>query len=247
MKGRANSLAAGAAAVLGLALVPGCFNNFNYRSEFAQGFVRGQHRVSVLGVFKDGRMDFEAWDAVAPTMSTAFAGGKCPTGYRSDFVAEHGSLSSAIDDAARSDGLSDDLLTQLAPAAKGDLIVVFTLAGHVEKAKIDIREPAQPTGGMGPGGGGGGAAGIGSRMPLARRGPQSATSNVALSLSATMFSVASHTSVGVIELEYTGENASDAIAQFAAKVRDTIPGSTCDEWDWSVPIDEHRVRELVDR
>jgi hypothetical protein len=84
-------------------------------------------------------------------------------------------------------------------------------------------------------------------MPIAHRGHESPTAHVALDVSATLFSVASRTSVGVIELEYTGENASDAITEFAAKVRATIPGSTCDEWDWSVPIDEHRVRELVDR
>ncbi len=232
-----------------LRLLAGCFNEYNYRTEFTPGFVPGRHRVSILGVFRDGRMDFESWDELAPALSTAFDARKCPAGYRAEFVADHGALSAAIDDVARSDGLGDDLLAQLSPAAAGDLIIVFTIAGRVEKAHIDIRNAQAPQGGGGMTGGQGGAGGaagaLGARIPMAQGHKQGSVSYAALDLSATLFSVSLHSTVGVVDLEYTGENAKDAVAQFAAKVRATIPGSTCDDWNWSVPIDEHRVRELV--
>lgn len=250
MRGR---LFAAAALVL---VLPGCFNDYTYKTDFTPEFVKGRHRVSVLGVFKDGRMDFESWDALSSALSASFDGGKCSAGYSSDFVSGHGALAAAVDDVTRSDGLGDDLLTQLAPAAQGDLMVVFTVAGRVEKAHIDIRQAggAQATntpggGGMGPGGGQGGAGGAagaaGARLPVGHRGKQTSTNYAALDLSATLFSVSSHSTVGVIQLEYTGENANDAVAQFAAKVRATIPGSTCETWNWSVPIDEQHVRDLV--
>ena len=232
---------------------PGCFNEFDYRTDFTSGFTRGAHRVSVLGVFKDGRMNFESWEVLAPAFSAAF-GGKCGSGYDEQFVNEHSALAAAIDDVARADGLGEDLLTEIAPAASGDVVAVFTLAGRVEKAHVDVREPAPSggSGGMGPGGSnanaGGAAGALGARIPMAHRGKNATDTNIAtLSVSATLYSVSQKKTVGVVELEYTGENAQDAIAHFAAKIRDYMPGSTCNGWNWAVPIDEHRVRDLVER
>jgi hypothetical protein len=238
-----------AAGVLCLALSAACFNEYTYKTQFVEGFKGGAHKVSVLGVFKDGRMDFEAWDALAPSFSGAL-GGKCAAGYDTTFVAGHQTLAGAIDDAVRADGLDDDLLKEIAPAAQGDLLVVFTLAGHVEKAKIDVTgtQPGPaggPAGGMGGGMNGGGPAGTHAPMPTGHRGP--AVSTAALDLSATMFSPSKGASVAVVQLEYTGEDATEAVKEFAAKVGAAIPGSTCEGWNWSAPIDEHRLREMVER
>ncbi len=243
MIGRASLEAAVLSAAV-LALIPGCFADYKYRSEFAPGFVQSHRRVSILGVFKDGRMDFESWDALAPALSAAFGARKCPAGYSEDFVAGHATLASAVDDVARADGLGDGLLTELSPAALGDLVVVFTIAGRVEKAHVSTTNAPLPSGGMG--GGGGGAGSLGTGIPMPQRGRQDTSNTATLNLSATMFSTAQRASVGVIELDYTGENANDAIAKFAAKVYAAIPGSTCEGWNWAAPIDEHRVRDLLE-
>jgi hypothetical protein len=126
--------------------------------------------------------------------------------------------------------------------------VVFTLAGHVEKARIDIKD-AQPSGGGGMGGGGmGGSGPAGTHATMPAPGHHlPATSTAALDLSATMFSPSKGASVGVVQLEYTGEDANEAIKEFAAKVGAAIPGSTCEGWNWSAPIDENRLREMVGR
>jgi hypothetical protein len=240
------------AALLSLALCPACFSDYTYKAQFVEGFKGGAHKVSVLGVFKDGRMDFEAWDALAPSFS-ATLGGKCAAGYDTSFVAAHQTLAAAIDDVVRADGLDDDLLKEIAPAAQGDLLVVFTLAGHVEKARIDIKD-SQPGGSMGGGGmggggamGGGGPAGTHATMPSGGGHHLPASSTAALDLSATMFSPSQGASVAVVQLEYTGEDATEAVKEFAAKVRGAIPGSTCEGWNWSAPIDERRLREMVER
>ena len=57
--------------------------------------------------------------------------------YGDALLSTNGALSSAIDDYARANGPADQLVAQLAPAAKGDLVVIFTLSGQlpVPKAK----------------------------------------------------------------------------------------------------------------
>jgi hypothetical protein len=168
-----------ATATLVLTFLPGCYNEYAFKTDYTPEFVKGRHRVSVLGVFKDGRMDFESWDALSTALSASFEGGRCAAGYSSDFVSGHGQLAAAIDDVTRADGLGDELLTQLSPAATGDLMIVFTVAGHVEKVHIDIRNPGQQSqgspgaGGAGPsgqGGAGGAAGAAGARLPVGFRG-----------------------------------------------------------------------------
>ncbi len=231
---------------LATALLAGCLSDSTVRTEYASGFSRAGHRVSVFGVFKDGRMNPESWDALSPSLASVF-GKNCQAGYGESFVLDHPGLASAIDDVARSQGLGDDLLTQIAPAATGDLILVFTVAGRVEQAwKANLS--SESNGHAGPmGGAGRGAAGLGSPGALAGHSHDRGTGTAAFDLSVTMFSPSSHGTVGVVEFEYTGESANEAIKRFVEKIREAIPGSSCEGWNWSVPIDEHRVRDLVER
>jgi hypothetical protein len=219
-----------------------------FNTRFASDFAPGAHSVSVFGIFRDGRMSSDTWDEVGPKLSAAFGSGTCDAAYRNDLVTANPPLSSAIDDYVRANGIGDELLDALAPAASGDLVVVFTVAGHVTSAGIDggaasvlpptpqasmMRNPryrgVQPM----PGGGGvprsfGGSAGT-------------------LEMSASLFSVTLHRSVALVEMKYYGESLDDALSQLAAKLRSSLPGSTCTPWNWSIKIDDHKVRELIDR
>jgi hypothetical protein len=211
---------------------------------------QGRHTVSVLGVFKDGRMSDDAWGAIAPRLSTAF-GAACPALYGAQLAQAKPALSEAIDDYARANGVGEELLDQLGPAAGGDLILVVNVAGRVTKptgggggdtSSVSGGTPATARSGAGPMGG------MGSRQRLmGPRGLEARRDADALELSASLFSVRLHRSVALVAMRYTGDSADDAVSKLAAKLAATIPGSTCGGWNWSAPVDDHRIRELAEQ
>jgi hypothetical protein len=239
------ALATPLALALAALLTPACSDDAQFTTRFASDFAHGRHAVSVFGVFKDGRMDGEAWEVIGPKLSAPF-GATCESAYGSLLTSDQ-PLSAAIDDYVRANGPGDELLDRIAPAATGDLVVVFTMAGKVvpkEALKPDTSTLSSSSPGMGMGGGkyrgarpGGGA--YGSRGMAAPGG-----SPAALELSASLFSVSQHKSVAMVSMAYDGPSADDALQRMAAKLAASVPGSTCVGWDWKGKVDASRIREL---
>ncbi len=223
-----------------------------FTTKFAAGFDPAHHMVSVLGVYKDGQMNSDAWETVAPQVSRSLGANHCVAAYSEPLLMSHGALSAAIDDYARSNGPTDELIAQLAPAAKGELVLVMTIAG-----KLPIKQNSSPLAGgatptpslggsqrSGMGGGMGGGAGGGGRM----RGPPPGGGDTnELDVSASLFSVAQGRSVALYAMQYSGDSVDDAIAQFAAQLAKSLPGAQCVSWDWDAPIDAERIRQSIDR
>jgi hypothetical protein len=228
----------------------------SFTTKVASDFSPSGHSVSVFGVFKEGRMSPETWGELGAGLSSAFgalAPSACPAEYSDDFVTSSAPLSSAIDDYARANGIGDELLDAVAPAATGDLIAVFTMAGKVGSTDAEGRAGGATTGGMPP------AApstmmrrGQQGGMPLAgpmtdpRRGFREAPVD-ALELSASLFSVSQHRSVALVAMRYVGDSLPDALAELAAKLRAAVPGSTCAAWNSAVHLDERKIRALAER
>jgi hypothetical protein len=186
---------------------------------------------------------------IAPSLGAHGAGDAtdCAAGYSEAVSSGHAELTSAIDDYARSDGPTDELLAQIAPAARGDLIVVVTFAGKlpVAKAKPTVATNSGPMG-VGQSGSRGmnGGAGGGRRA----RSPSFAASDPnELDISATLFSVAQGRSVGQIAMEYTGPSVDEALTQFAAQLRQALPQARCEGWDWTAKIDPDHLRQMIDQ
>jgi len=208
-------------------------NDAHFVTQFAPDFTTARHTVSVLGVYKDGQMSTEAWNAIAPRMAPSLGSPTCEAGYGNALSKANGGLASAIDDYARDNGPTDELLTELAPAAQGDLILVFTVAGKPpvpKKVSVQDAPPAQGTQGAGMGamrrsrrGGAGGGQG-------AREDPN------LFEISALLFSVAQVRSVAVVSLQYSGQNVDEAVTKFAAKLQGTLPATKCAGWDWNASI-----------
>ncbi len=234
-------------------LVAACGSNeTEYNVRFAPGFAPPRHAVSVFGVYKDGQMSAEAWDTLAPRLSSWLGTAACSAGYVDGATAKaNAPLWSAVDDYTRSNGPTDDLLAELAPAAQGDLVMVITVAGKVpEKEKTSVQgEAAQPS--MS-GGGGGGMGGMGGGMGGMRGAPASgrrekmvpAGAKDALDLAALLYSSSAKKSVAEVSVEYTGHNLDEALAQFAAKLRESLPDASCAAWSWEGKVDPDRVRKL---
>jgi hypothetical protein len=218
---------------------------------YAPGFATTGHTVSVFGVYKDGQMSAEAWDSLAPRMGDWLGAGPCRAGYVDGSTAKvDAPLWAAVDEYARSNGPTDDLLSEVAPAAQGDLVMVVTVAGKVpaqEKNNLgqDSPTPSTSSAAAGPMGGmrgGGSPASPGMRHD--RMLP--AASKEALDLAALLYSPSAKKSVAEVSLEYTGHKLDEALAQFARKLREALPGATCSGWSWqgAGKVDAERIRKL---
>jgi len=225
-----------------------CGGDARFAANFASGFAPAHHTVSVLGVYKDGQMSSDAWSAIGARVSPALGARTCEPGYGSVAVgAADGTLMSAIEDYARANGPTDELVALLAPAAKGELIVVITLAGRPPApSSSDVQGASAPatTGGRGAMSGGAmtpasrGARGPGSRKP---------TDTNVLDVSASLYSVAQARSVGIVSMEYSGASVQDAITRFAARLAQEVPTATCTGWDWrAATVDAERIRASID-
>jgi hypothetical protein len=218
----------------------------HFTTKVASDFAPARRRVSVLGVYKDGRMSPEGWEALAPRLGTALGPTPCDVGYN-QLTSANGALADAIDEYARANGPTDDLLAQLAPAAKGDLVLVLTFAGklpHRASADAGPRPQALAAPSAGARGGGRGMRG-GGRTGGAPRSAAPVDPN-ALDISASLYSVAQARSVAMVAMQYSGTSVDEAMTQFGARVAQTIPGLLCAGWSWDTPIDPERVRQSID-
>jgi hypothetical protein len=224
-----------------LCFAPACGGDAQFHVQHAPELARGAQSVSVLGVYKDGRLAPEAWETLGAALSSAFAGSACPIGFDEAFLVKDPALSSAIDDYSRADGVTDDLLERLAPAAQADTILVFTVAGRPpSRSSVDGGAGAQmrPTQ-MGQAGMGGRGARPGRNplgMPVGRV--------IGFEVAATLYSVSAHKSVATVAMEYTGDSTDAALAAFAQRLRGEMPGSTCRGWSWEGHVDVEKIRTL---
>jgi len=238
-----------APALLCPAFLCACSGDAQLSSRFASGFAHAPHTLAVLGVYKDGRMSSEAWEAVGPGLSRPF-GATCDTGF-AQLEAKNQPLSGAIDDYTRANGVGDDLLEQLAPAAQGDLILVVTVAGHVGTKGPNLPDTSTMNSGT-PGIGSskyrtgssiGSPMGPSGRSSGGMRRPLDVSS--AFEMTASLYSVTDKKSVGIVTLEYDGKSVEDAVSRLADRLGKELPGSRCGGWNFDANnVDDKRIREL---
>jgi hypothetical protein len=212
-----------------------------FSTSFAPDFSHARHTVSVFGVFKDGQMSSEAWGALRPRLEPVLGASRSEGACSTALASIDSRLLAAVDDYARENGPTDDLLAQLAPAAQGDLILVLMEAGRLPTPeKVSVVDSPAPRGpGAAGGHGSGGFAVFGSRRHAEH------VNRDVLQLSASLFSVAQGQSVALIELQYSGTSFEEAVKAFAARLAQSLPETTCSGWNRNVKLDEERIRSLV--
>jgi hypothetical protein len=229
------------AALAFLVLSAGCGGDAQFNARFAPGALPPRPTVSVFGVYTDGRMSAGAWEKVAPALTPALGGQPCEVLFSDRLATTEPKASAEIDRQTREEGVTPEILQQIAPRATGNFILLVDMYG-----KLPVRgsEPPGVRGGMGgptgmPGGGmqGGGMRGGGMRGGGMRgashdaQGPSRKDDN-ALELSATLFAAETQEPVGRVSMRYTGASVDDALAKFAARLRAELPGATCVGWKW---------------
>jgi hypothetical protein len=223
--------------LLALAAACGAEDRFtvNYAPEFAGS---APHGISIFGVFKDGRMDAEAWDDLAPRISSLF-GHACGAAFGTELVTNNAQLASAVDEYTRNFGVADPLLSEFASSAKGDLILVLSIAGKPASPSTQPMVEAPPPMSRGTGGARRGGS------PSDPSGAAVAVSFRPVEVSASLFSVPLHRSIASVSERYAGKSLDEAISQLEGKLKEVLPVAHCEGWDFEThPIDDSRIHAL---
>ena len=120
--------------------------------ERASGFDPANRTVSVLGVFKDGHMSTDAWDAVESRLSAALGGRPCPALFTERLSESEPAAFAQIDDSVRAEGVTPELVREIAPRAEASLVLLVSIHGRL---RLPVPDVAAPEGGPGAGGRGG--------------------------------------------------------------------------------------------
>jgi len=228
--------------------------------------------VSFFGIFRNGRMSPEAWEDFGKVLSTPFSHGICKAAYDIIFTDADPQLADAIDDYAKENGVSDELLEKFAPLSQGDTILLIAMDGQLPKLAASPEKASKPTqdpassgsgqgnyggsgasqGGAGPGGsrgmghGGGGRGGMGGRRGQSGPAPQPKSDKGSWELTAFLYSVRLHKSTGQVDLKQQGQDIDGDLKLFAAKLGTEIPGVPCRGWDRGIKVDAEAVRKLAE-
>jgi len=207
----------------------------------APGVDLGEAHVSVFGVYSDGRWNTGAWENLAPRL-TSLGAGPCETGFGEALRTADHTLFDAIDREARANGVSDEMLAEVAPSAKGDLVLVVELWGALGTIPTSTPSTGAPTtggmGGAGMGGAGMGGPGMGGmgggrmRPPGAGGYGLGAKQQDERKMLARVFSLETNEWVGAVEVRYSGSDPNEAVARFDQSLAELLPAAHCSGWSW---------------
>jgi hypothetical protein len=215
---------------------------------------RADHRISTFGVKRDGLMSRDGYAALGPNMPAPFGGQHCDVAFSEQTFGAAPELAHAIDTYVRLNGVTDALLGQLAPAAKGDAILFISVSGSTKAASDGGPNGAAPTG-RGGGRGGSGMGGMGRRGGggggMGRHGGGHEESSAhaqetgdGFQVSASLYSVREKRSVSALRMHYSGSRVDEALREFNQRIEAEFPGTQCSGWDWSTRVDPDAIRKL---
>jgi hypothetical protein len=185
--------------------------------------------VSVLGVFRDGKMMPEAWDLGAALVAP-IGGASCPILYSNDLVTAHPDLATAIDNHARANGVTEPLLASLAPATTSDAIVLIEISGHPPKVLRSETTLRPVTGQM--------------TKPASPYQTHTVTDGSSFDVDVSAYSVREHKIIAELAMRYTGKDTDHALRLFTERLGTTFPGWKCAAWRPDAPIDPQTITAL---
>jgi hypothetical protein len=137
-------------------------------------------------------------------------------------------LYARFEESVKSEGITEELLTRLAPSALGEMILVVSLNGQTTISRGV--EDGSSRGGASVPQPGGGSRMRSNRAPGGVQGRGAELSEV--EISGTLFSARSHHPVARLNMVYSGSNLDDAIDRFVNRLGEMVPGSSCRGWRW---------------
>jgi hypothetical protein len=192
------------------------------------GYPKPTSTVSMLGVYSAGRMSPEAWREWGPLAATAFGPG-CDPGFSNALQTTGPRWFSLIDQTTRDDGVTENLIHQIASAAKGDTIVLIEEEwGEPAPKTIESASPvSQPSKGRGRGRSGHGSSGLRKERPKAE--------DTLYAVEALAFSADKGALVVDISAAGTYKDREKTVKLFVDQLRATFGESSCAGWNWAAP------------
>lgn len=214
-----------------------CTSTAQFRSAFAEGAEADPRPVSFVGVLRDGQLKADGWKDYGERLLAPL--GTCAPEYTVAFAQQNDEAAKALEKYTRANGISDELLDLLAKGADSDAIGVLEVAGQPpkvlsQKAKPNVVQPTAGMPGMGPKTGG-----TGSSYAI-----EDVTDGNAFVVVFSVYSAKGHQTIARLQMTYTGQELDEAIANFAAKVRDLFPGWSCAGWHPDVKLDVEALQKL---
>ena len=214
---------------------------------YAPNFQNNAAKISVFGVFRDGRMNPEAWEDLSPRFRTVLHAEACDAAVGNSLRVLNPPLFSATDSVARRAGISDELLEKFAPAAEGDQLLVIMISGKPPENRdggpTAMSDPNASGSGMASGRGGAGRRGGGGQgVPRTMRAGNHDAGR--FEINAWLYSKGDKKSVFQESLVYTGATEEDAVTRFVAKLGESLPGATCAPWKADLGVDPHVLEDM---
>ena len=214
-----------------------CADEATVNVKYVEGYRPARASLSVLGVFRDGRMSAESWAPIGTPLAAALGVGEaCEPAFGERLLRENEELFTSIDQEVRESGVTEDLLARLAPRAQGDFILTITVHGSVgQQGTTTEHHPASGrTPAMAPPMRGGSAS-RGPRGGNYRESPMRGAAIKPLELSASLYSIKKHAPVARLQMSYTGTSTEEALKRFTTEIGAMAPGSACRGWSITAP------------
>jgi hypothetical protein len=187
--------------------------------------------LSVLGVFKNGRMDAAAWNDWAATIAAATGAAGCTPAFDDRMEKAAPALFSELDESTRQDGITDEILERAAPSALGDAILVIESFGRAAQTKkpddaetAPQQAPAPPPPSMG-------RRGRGRSVANTSAAPREAPRDE-LDVSIGVYSIRDRQGLASVQMHTDAGASADAIQTLSEKLRETLHGARCAGWTW---------------
>lgn len=218
-----------------IAFIAGCASDL---ATFGTAFAGDRTSVpnaslSVVGVYRDGRMSPGTWAEIGPKLFAPLHLTDCDAGFSLQLERDDPDGAAAIDHAARTIGVNDQVLEQMAPAATGDVLFVVRISGKL---------PAPPRDQVN-------APGSGVMTRGTRQNPRSPVPDIEpdgerLEITGSLYSVAERRTIAAVTLSYGGDSVDDALRRLGERLATIAPAARCGGWNKTVRLDAERIRKL---
>ncbi|MFZ5893549.1 MAG: hypothetical protein ACOY0T_20980 [Myxococcota bacterium] len=189
-------------------------------------FKIGAHRVSVVGLFRHGRLDDATWQSIAPRVVQPFGSVNCASAYNRSLREADPDTYAALDRRIKEEGLSNEALAILVPYTQADLLLILDSRDPRVRAPRKRKDPTDLPGRP-------------QRSGHARSATrtQEPTQNAHLlagsgySLTASLFSVSLQKLVARIDT-HDHVTLDEAAVELSQNLRSLLAGSSCATWKW---------------
>lgn len=249
----ASSLWPASFAVALSSLIIGCGGSTHFEIKYAPEYAPPTAPFSVFGVYENGRLNAEAWREISAVLSRNFGSSSCESAWNYQFQTANPTLSAAVDEYTKDNGVSDELLDKLAPMAKGGAILSFTVYRNQGMAEPDAPKSSRPpassarTAGMSRrmvGAPMGGLRATGWARPTLADAESRNASEPVYEISALLFSLKDRRSIVLVSMSHRGAELDEALDKFSARLREAIPQVSCAGWNLEAPINVANIQAL---